>query len=202
MSAPGVSGNIIQTLILDHPNSIIIESNSMFNAMQGELNLVAGLASKNPKDLRLRRLFLRTFFALVETCIFRLKQDALALKEFSPKEKLRLKELRHRIDDKGNVIEEVLFVRTIPNLKHSFKAYTTALRITHKLDTTGSRWVSFKEALSIRHNIVHPKRLLDLIITDADWKVIEEAHQWFYSQLTELKKKIDAKYPTPSALSE
>jgi hypothetical protein len=187
----------ISSIITDPPNSCIMESGSMFDVLYKELAYIEQRIKDSPKDQRLRRIYIRSLFAMVESCIFRMKQDAMAIKkDFSPEEILLLKETRGILDDSGRVKKANDHIRTLPNLRFAFEAYTKALGINFKLNVADHRWDAFKNALETRHSLTHPKHFLDLVITDPDWQIVVDAGVWFLSQLNEMKKEIDSKFGT------
>jgi len=172
-----------------------MESGSMFDVLYQELAYIEQRIKASPKDQRLRRIYIRSLFAMVESCIFRMKQDAMAIKkDFSPEEILLMKETRGTLDDSGRVKKANDHIRTLPNLKFAIKAYTKALGINFKLNFADHRWDAFKNALKIRHSLTHPKHFLDLVITDPDWQIVLDAGAWFLSQLNEMTKEIDSKF--------
>ena len=49
-----------------------------------------------------------------------------------------------------------------------------------------NRYHSFKEALEIRNRITHPKGSQSILISQAEFKKICEAHDWYHSFLIEM----------------
>ena len=84
-------------------------------------------------------------------------------------------------------------IKLLANLIYSFDAYGRAFGIDGALDISDNRWDSLKRALKIRHRITHPKNLTDLVISNQEWQLIENAKDWFNNNLTGLMDKSVAK---------
>lgn len=149
----------IRSIVPVPPFDVWLESDQMFNVLNNELELISNEINRKKKEQRWRRIFIRSLFSFIENCAYRLKQDARTFKKFPEEELCILTEKRHSLDDKGKVVEEKLFLKTLPNLKYAFNAFATAMDIDFKLNTGDARWENLKKSLKIRHRITHPKNL-------------------------------------------
>jgi len=175
-----------QTMIPIPPFDIVFESNQMFALLHSELDFILEKMGKAFKEQRWRRIYIRSLFAFIESCAYRLKQDAMIFKKFPLKEVYILKEKRYHLNDKGEIVEENLHLKTLANLRFSFDVYARAWDINFKLDISDVRWEDLKKALKIRHRITHPKNLKDLVISNDEWLKVMHAEQWFYEELSKL----------------
>ena len=155
----------IRTLMPVPPFDKLPESDQVMALLKSELLFVEKRINAHPKEQRWRRIFVRSLFAFIEGCAYRLRQDAMGFKEFPTKELQVLKEKEYRLNEKGEISEGDMHIQTLANLRYSFNAYGRAFAINGALDISDNRWDSLERAQKIRDRITHPKDFDDLVIT-------------------------------------
>jgi len=174
----------IKTLV--PASDTLFESDSMLNVLKNENDFILEKISKQPKEQRWRRIFIRSLFAFIETLCFRLKQDALEFNKFSSAEESILNEKTYVLNNKGEVEAKVLFLKTPENLRFSFNAFAKAVEAKFVLKVDDVGWDSFKQSLKVRHKITHPKKFNDLVISDDEFQKVISTMHWIYGQTIRL----------------
>lgn len=178
--------HIFQSIVPVPPFDKLLESDQVIQLLLRELSFIEKMISGHPREQRLRRIYIRSLFAFIEGTVYRLKQDAMAFKEFPHSELPILKEIIPRLNNKGKVEETEMHLRLMDNLRYAFCAIGEAFGIVYTLDSSDNGWSSIKKSLAIRHRITHPKNFSDLVISDQEWTCIVEAKEWFVGQIKHL----------------
>ena len=169
---------------------------------------VADFVLKDPSNFWLR-IYVRSFFALVEGTTFCIKQVALSAHRHKPcfteAELSLLEEVTYILNERGDAKSRPKNLDTLANVKFAFKAVTKAFSSTPEVKIDDRGWQSFQEALKIRHQITHPKTSSLLKISDMDdgkgkkVDTIIEASNWYAIQINALfstmKSEIEKRYP-------
>ena len=75
----------------------------------------------------------------------------------------------------------------------SLKETNTEIDLNFELDFSESGWREYKKGIKIRNRIVHPRRILDLSISDEEVDNVLTAYRWFNSNITKLLKAATSK---------
>ncbi len=147
-----------------------------------------------------RRFVYRSFFSMVDSTIFLLKQKALyyyelqykknndysaycAVKgvhfDLSDEELALLRDEQYELTDQGNARVGEVKLNLKKNLQFSFKMSAKSVFSNFQLDKGGQGWELFFEANKIRNRITHPKSKGDLIISDEDFEKLKKALDWY-----------------------
>lgn len=135
-----------------------------------------------------RRSYVRAVFAEIEASIFLLKQDCLGRPDassYSLAELSVLREESYGVDNRGEAAVQTRFVPLDQNVRFTFAAYSKGM-LTNSLDVGAQGWRDFKEAITIRNRITHPKHSNLLDVSDADFALIERAYAWYTKSLVSL----------------
>ena len=130
-----------------------------------------------------RRTFIRAAWSLIDGDIYALKEMCRSVKEL-------------RADVIKNSDEELLSSdrqETGDKIKGVLKLARTIFDLPITLDFAGTEWATVGLAIEKRHNIVHPKSVDTLVITDDQWKQQKEAIGWFLSTSSSLLVALEEK---------
>jgi hypothetical protein len=101
--------------------------------------------------------------------------------DFSPAELAILLEEKYSLENNGEVrVEEKNFQRFVPNLKFAFKAFAKSHGSSHIFDASKA---PLKEFEDLRNRLTHPKKLVDLTVTDSDIEVTQRVWNWFSKEI-------------------
>jgi len=176
----------------DKINNILEESKKIRDSFSEEIIEVRKKYKEEPNKQYWRRIYIRTVFAFIESECFRLKQntlnrinESLLGSQFSPGEISLLKEKTFNLNNKGEIEEKDIYLKTEKNLRFAFNS-AAKLSFDFKLNVSGVGWESFKKALKIRHQVTHSKKFSDLIISDKEMNIAKKAFNWFINSLNML----------------
>lgn len=135
-----------------------------------------------------RRTLVRAVFAMIEGITYRIKQTALELddvldRRLTVTERMAINEQTGRVDDS----EQVKVRKESPTLGGSVRfAFNMLEKVTcseFELDVGEVGWGAFKESISVRDRITHPKQASDLEVKNAEIASLITAHIWFLRSL-------------------
>lgn len=137
-----------------------------------------------------RRVYARSVFAFIEAVAHWMKSLALERPaRFSNGELALLKDESYSVSESGEVYSQPRFLRTPENLRFATACLSRVLPSTPPLPIKGPEWRAFRDALTVRHRITHPKHHHDPDISDREMAVLIETHQWFLVWTTSLAQK-------------
>ncbi|KAF0140859.1 MAG: hypothetical protein FD122_2032 [Stygiobacter sp.] len=144
------------------------------------------LLSKNDSQY-LRRSFIRSLFAAIESVIFGMKTEILnrlseANPPFTTGELVILEEKSFTIDKSGDIIESPKYLELKKNIRFVFRTYGKCYGTQLELDVSGTDWKNFTELVEVRNRITHPKTKNDIIITDDEINKSKLLFGWFSKQ--------------------
>ena len=145
-----------------------------------------------------RRSFVRAFIALVEFDTYNRKQRALYLHQqghyrFEASELMLLREIQPELDDTGKVKERQKYLRLIDNYRFAIRMFCKATGIEFQLPTNDAGWTAFKDTVTVRNRITHPKRMDEVNVSDKQLQTVISAYKWFmdnYKAIVVLLKKL------------
>lgn len=131
-----------------------------------------------------RRSLFRAFFAAVEGTVFMFKRIPLESSHrrprlFSHTELSILTDETALLRENGDVVVQQKFQPTPASLR--FLAASLA-KVTKRFPTIAAghaSWAAFQKSVNVRNRVVHPKRLADASISDAELHDLQIADSWF-----------------------
>lgn len=147
------------------------------------------------KDV-IRRSYVRSVFAFIEGYTYGFKQISLRISKepigikLSPEEIVVLKEIEISIDEKGHIKERPKYMPAKNSLVFSLSSIAKQHEANFELDKGGQGWEAYKASLTIRDRLMHPKSHKDLKVNDIELSKVENAYNWFTSELGRLTESI------------
>jgi hypothetical protein len=144
-----------------------------------------------------KRVYIKTFFNLVEGIVHVLKTSTLFLNDIyaanvlTPEEIVMLKEEQVHVTETGKVSTQKASISLLPNLRFAIDCFSRVNKIRYKIVTTGVGWAQFKNAAKIRDHLTHPQLVADLEVLDADMQVVNEAVEYFRNAIIPLIRMIN-----------
>src|SRR5262249_32315497 len=134
---------------------------------------------------------IRSLFALIEGCTFRLKQMTISLGkglsvEFSSGELVYLTEQQSHLDDNLRMTERRVYIPLQKNVRFAFYMLAKTCGVPFSLNTSGSGWHAFRTSIKIRDRLMHPKHERDTIIMEDEMIAVSKTSKWFIDSLEEL----------------
>ncbi len=154
-------------------------------------------ARGNSDDQYSRRVSIRALFAMIEGLSFSMKdvvrstlselpEAAAAKLGFGRADLAILHEESYTLKDNGSVKAGTSFMKLIPNLRFAMSSYARLLTVSFTPDCTAPGWLAFKDLVSIRNRITHPKKTNDLEVTDEDLSAFLKGGAWHRDTMTDL----------------
>jgi hypothetical protein len=143
-----------------------------------------------------RRAMVRSYFALVEGTLYRMRRFALHAHALSGidlgcDESVALNELSYSIDDKGDINSRAQFVPLTNSLRFTVKILGRALNQPLSFDYSDSQWQAFRASIDIRNRLTHPKNANDAQVSNDDIDTIKAGSDWFRRETIKFKVAID-----------
>lgn len=138
---------------------------------------------------------IRSLFAHVEGIVYGLKRlsytkHVATNSILSVEEIAALQELGYEVKENGDVEERKQGIRTINNVRFTFKIVSKVFAIGWLPDFSSDGWENFRKALKIRHRITHPKSKADLTITSEEINIVNAAQGWWRNTLNGLFSRL------------
>lgn len=174
----------------------------MYKILSEDLDEIVSYGKGNNNSFAHRTL-VRTSFALIEGVSYQLRLVTLAsLGQYegrltpdegrlTPGEICILKEEKYTLDKKGNPEAKECFQNTLPTLLFSMICYVKNHGGTFVPDTGNHGWDSMKKLVGIRNNLMHPKSIADLTLSDEQLEHVRTALIWWEENLRALFKTCD-----------
>ena len=134
-----------------------------------------------------RRTYVRTVFTFIEGVTFGMKQLTLGLHAsgrvaLSAAELAALREEMYDLEDSGTPTVRPKFTPLAKGLRLACSAFAKAIGSDHQVNTNDVGWSSFKQAVTIRNRIVHPKGRAEFELSETDMRTVEAGRSWFFKQ--------------------
>lgn len=164
----------------------------LFQTLTDDDKLANEALQKNFTDQYLRRTFVRTNFAMMEgllnvltfTVIEASKSGVITL---TKDEIVKLTE--ETITKTGEIRPKFLSVGK--KVQFSFLIFAQKMGgFDYVLDTSTKEWKEFEAAIDVRNQLMHPRTIADLMITQEQLDLIYRASNWFISQYTSLQGNV------------
>ena len=133
--------------------------------------------------------FVRATFAKLEGFTFTLKQLCLrSPSKYSAAETALLREEAFSLDDKGEPRVAANHLKLAANVQFAFRMYARASDLRFSLRTSESEWGDSRQAMGVRNRLMHPRKLEDLMISEADVQAASRASAWIEAKHLELQE--------------
>jgi hypothetical protein len=137
--------------------------------------------------------FIRTFFCLVESISYKIRQILLDRyktdnKLFSPIEYVAMSEKDINIEINGEIKTKEKFYKFENFFRFTLKTYSAIYnkKIVYDTHISKNGYECFKNVIKIRNRITHPKNSRELFVTDEELIETEKARKWFHHFITDL----------------
>ncbi len=142
------------------------------------------LENPTPEEQLLRRALVRAIFAEIEAETYLMKQKALSRDgqpgvSFKPKDLAKLKDEKYDPAAQPRAKADKNYMKFADNIKFAFKKLAFAYSKNYTLDVENQGWNSLTKSIEVRDRLVHPKKVEDLTVSDAELARVKEAHNWF-----------------------
>ena len=163
-----------------------------FSVLAEDIEL-ARAYGKNNNSPYAQRTLLRTHFALIEGVSYLLRQIAIATAEvFSPAELATLSEKTYTLDKQGNIQERDNYLKALPALLFTLRCYARVHGAIFQLETGSEGWRCMQAYVAIRNRLAHPKKAVDLQLSDAELQECLKAAEWFKTTFKKLLEACEA----------
>lgn len=137
-----------------------------------------------------RRNYVKTVFSSIEGILFSMKRILLShYKELSDEEIIKLQEYKLVGANENKLKKELFLLRMKDNVKFVIRTYEKVKTNGFVTNLKAGDWKKFILSIKIRNRITHPKHSSDLLISEDELKIVQEAYDWFFNVLNELKKQ-------------
>lgn len=129
-----------------------------------------------------RRDTIRTAFAVIEGLVWIFREEIVATAEqtygLDDDEKSVLQERQLSVSNVGKISAQARFLPLTTTIRLVARIASRINGIEH-FDFGGADWDNFRQAISIRHRVTHPKSANDLHVSNADVELVTGALFWF-----------------------
>jgi hypothetical protein len=139
----------------------------------------------------LRRTVYRAMFAYIEGLVSVLKKEMLLFRKqegWSPQGKKMqfLTERRETTNRSGQTVTVAYFAPLSRSIPYIFQCYADIHWFEFEVDRTNYGWRCLLEAVNKRNRITHPKCSQDLVVTNAEIRLLIDGAAWFDNSLRRL----------------
>ncbi len=152
----------------------------------GRLERELGAGNPDPSDPQQtsRRCYIRAVFALVEAFVEQHRRLLVELAAHTmialPAKKLqRLREIKAVTLPDGTLEEQEQYLQLFDKIKMVYKAAGSGFGQSLKVTFGDKGWVTFKDAMELRHRVTHPKKAKDCWIFETNLRTVMAANEWF-----------------------
>ena len=137
-----------------------------------------------------RRQFVRATFAKLEGFTSALKQLCLrsSTTTYSAEEIALLREETFTLDDKGEPRVTASHLKLAANIQFAFRMYARFCGLRFSLRTSESEWSDLRLAMGVRNRLMHPRRLEDLTVSEAEVEAASRASAWIDAKHLKLQE--------------
>jgi hypothetical protein len=151
--------------------------------LQDDVKLLLQQIDKDPADVT-RRSLVRAVFSYIEATLHAMKDAALDAHEqkhmiFSAADLAMLREETYFIDDRGVAKSRSAFSQTPANIRFTIAKFGESTFSPYRVVGSEEDWATLSDSISLRNRLVHPKRLEDLSISDAEQAALLKTFAWF-----------------------
>jgi hypothetical protein len=162
---------------LEGMTRLLIDDVSLLRPMLG-----LGKSDPSNEEEAYRRFYVRAVFALVEAFV---EQHRRLIVHLCGLEKITLEEnrLNKLREIKGKILdgngEAANYMRAHEKIKEVYNGAAVGFAEPMTVTFGNERWPQFREAMHIRHEVTHPKRVNDCWISEQDIQKVIAAYEWF-----------------------
>lgn len=147
-----------------------------------------------------RRNHIRALFAMIEGTIYILKQTVLMAASSGPgplsiAELALLQEKTFYLTDRGTIDVKDQFPKIKNNLLFTKGCLEKAFGYSLDLNATPKNWVDFKDAITIRNRITHPKGLQAFEVSKGESELAIRVSRWFDAFVVDWSKQFVTTHP-------
>lgn len=176
----------VRRRVMDH-GGLVLYSQELHDVLWGDVAACEELLRQ--QDLpHVRRQLVRAAFALVEASTFYLKRIAFsAAKDGSDKlhravEAALLNEA-YDVRPDGRVRVRGARIPTLANIRLSLNAIAASVAPGFEPRWGDAGWEAMRNSLKVRDRLMHPKSLIDLIVTDEELMSMRQTLEWYRKTL-------------------
>jgi hypothetical protein len=183
----------------DDEKQVIDEMFGLRRELWDEVQILVGATSSKDQpsptlitDHKQRRGFVRAVFAYIEGMAYRLKQFVLVTHKsaLDQGEQMICAESAFELDSQGNVERRSARLRFSPNLRFALTICPKAVGSHYRTDFGDGGWDATRNAAKTRDRLVHPKRVADLSVSDAEMAEAYKAAKWVDAEIDRILKAV------------
>ncbi|WP_146097998.1 hypothetical protein [Xanthomonas arboricola] len=133
-----------------------------------------------------RRAYVRNVFAMIEGCIWALKETVLLAHTVDGRKKLFARGEYELLSDtsfdlkvNGEIKEQTKYLRLPENVRFTFRILKKYFGGTYNIASDSKSWQAFLAAQNVRNRITHPKTSEEFEVSDAELEQCQLACSWF-----------------------
>jgi hypothetical protein len=137
-----------------------------------------------------RRELVRTISASIEGLHWQLKNDLLenCRDKLSILEQAAMQEETFFVDGHGEVHSQPRYLPLTDAIRLVIEV-VKRVRPTYEIDLTHPGWACLKQTIKLRNRLVHPKKLEELAVTDAERNAAVRGFRWFLARAIEVLRQ-------------
>lgn len=176
-------------------NELVKESDLLL----ADINSLVDVYESDWSSQPLRRMFVRSCWALIEGEAYRVKQFTLRACELGGKslpadEHTFLSEVQMVADQSGVVTKSDVRKGSLENLKQTLKIATCKFELGWNPDFSNQGWKQLRRSLDLRNRITHPKTAVELVISDDELDAHRSGFAWYLATISTFQESFDRKY--------
>lgn len=146
-----------------------------------------------------RRMYVRALATFVEAWINAIKRlcfetATVAIEPLTQAELALLRDVGFDLNDKGEAVENVKFLKLDRNFRFAFATYAKLMGSEVRLRTDQNGWELFREFIRLRNRLTHPRDPSELTVSDTELDRVEKAGDWFMRVTNELWADAEKSY--------
>lgn len=147
-----------------------------------------------------RRSFVRSCWAYVEAVTFSVKQYTFSVCQLgtvniSRDDHAFLGDMLLVVDVEGNIQIQRDPTKTLANVKRTFRLSAEIFDVDWKPNFGTRGWESLRESLQIRHRLMHPKSVAEVMISSHEIQIQKDGIDWFVDGFSEYLESILKRHP-------
>lgn len=132
-----------------------------------------------------KRLLIRSMLSSIDALTYSLKQLALTANDvykLDLGERILATEETYDLSSSGRVTTRRARLQTLANIRFAFDVLAKVDEHDFRLDVSQNGWQLLQESIKVRDRLTHPKRLVDLEVSDDEIHAALRAYRWFENQ--------------------
>jgi hypothetical protein len=181
----------------DEYDKIAAEISSLWTELHSEIALLAKVEHGEPDAPATfpdpiglnnveRRLLIRSIFSCIDALTYSLKQLALNANDafkLDLGERMLATEETYELSSSGHIATRRAKLQTLANVRFAFDLLAKVDEHDFRLDVSQHGWQLLQNSLKVRDRLTHPKKLIDLEVSDEEIRAALRAFSWFESQV-------------------